>query len=990
MADTKTSSIKSQLNNKHPAHQEILLQIHVKYLVSVNLLPENIMKKIPATSLFFLIIFLVCLLSAPDLSAQYGSVTGTVTDNNNRPLPGATVQMEGTMFGTVAETDGSFILSDVPAGQGVLVVRYIGYTTFRYRIRVEEDQTIEINAILAPDPLGLGEVVVSGTFNPATQLESSTAITTLNPAQIDRRIPRGPADLLKAVPGVQVTSNYGEAGADVTVRGLPLTANSSFRYISLQEDGLPVFEPPGLLFAFPDAMVRQDETVARVEAVRGGSAAVFASNTPGGIVNFISKTGGEELSGSIKSSAGLHGMIRQDVNIGGPLSEHWRFNTGGYYRYDEGVRSPGYPANLGGQLKLNLTRYMENGYFRFYAKYLNERNAWYMGGPIQNYRNPEPISGGPEIGSGTTFSPERRTVTIPDAYNPGEFTRRSLEDLYHTRYHMAGLELSRDLDSGWNLTARSRLMHARNDNNLMIDVADPFPVTAFGQPNLPAEVPRFIRFVNSGEIITDQQQVANLNNNGLISVHGMAFSEQPVTNFITSVQVNREIGKHNLNAGIYFSTYRTAFRLVQNGVFVEVANQPRMVQVMIPDQDGEPMGLTPPDGFAGYNSGFWNLRSFTNLGALYLGDTWTVSDRLQIDGGLRMDINFSRGNNERPVNPGQVVNGEVVGQVTPDGYSSFTPTPEQSRNGLFGSGIYRTWDYNFTTISGSVGINYKLSDRFALYARGSRGNRAPEVRQWTFQASDGSQITGETVRGEIESILQAESGVKVQSSGWSLLLTGFYSASKNLITTLHRGQADGSFIFLPITGDTRTFGVEIEAALQPVNRLDLRLNSTIQDPRFTRFEYDFFVPGDNPESGLHQRDYSGNYLNEAVKFMADLTAAYAIGPADLFINYRYTGERMANRPNTIEIPAYSEFMAGAGVAIRNLYFAVQGTNLFNTQAIAQMASRTGEDVLRVNPDGSADVLVTSGPSAGTTMNTSYTTGLGILPRSLMISATYRF
>ena len=102
-------------------------------------------------------------------------------------------------------------------------------------------------------------------------------------------------------------SNSGETGADVTVRGLPQTANSSFRYISLQEDGLPAFEAPGLLFAFPDAMVRLDETVARVEAVRGGSAAVFGSSTPGGIVNLISKTGGPTLGGTIRSATGSQG-----------------------------------------------------------------------------------------------------------------------------------------------------------------------------------------------------------------------------------------------------------------------------------------------------------------------------------------------------------------------------------------------------------------------------------------------------------------------------------------------------------------------------------------------------------------------------------------------------------------------------------------------------------------------------------------------------------
>jgi hypothetical protein len=55
-----------------------------------------------------------------------------------------------------------------------------------------------------------------------------------------------------------------------------------------------------------------------------------------------------------------------------------------------------------------------------------------------------------------------------------------------------------------------------------------------------------------------------------------------------------------------------------------------------------------------------------------------------------------------------------------------------------------------------------------------------------------------------------------------------------------------------------------------------------------------------------------------------------------------------------------------------------------------MAQRTGEDILRVNADGSAESLVTSGPNAGTTSTSRFTTGLGILPRTVQLSVSYDF
>jgi outer membrane receptor protein involved in Fe transport len=355
-----------------------------------------------------------------------------------------------------------------------------------------------------------------------------------------------------------------------------------------------------------------------------------------------------------------------------------------------------------------------------------------------------------------------------------------------------------------------------------------------------------------------------------------------------------------------------------------------------------------------------------------------------------MDHNRSDGRNERPVNPGRVVNGQVVGQVLPAGYAPFIPTAQQSQAGLFGSGLHRTWDFTFSTWSASAGANYRLSDRTAVYARGSRGTRMPTSQQWTFQTSDGSQITGETNRGEVETTLQGELGVKTSAERWSLLATGFYGASKNLITTLHRGQPDGSFIFVPISGDTRTIGMELEGAISPLDGLQLKAVTTLQDPRFTRFRYEFFVPGSNPGSGPQVRDYAGNRLNDAVSALADLTASYSRARAEVFGNFRYTGSRAANRPNTVTIPGFNEVSGGVAYRIQKARVALQGVNLFDTQAIVQMGARTGEDILRVNADGSAESLVTSGAAAGSTSTGRYTTGLGILPRSLQLSITYDF
>lgn len=336
------------------------------------------------------------------------------------------------------------------------------------------------------------------------------------------------------------------------------------------------------------------------------------------------------------------------------------------------------------------------------------------------------------------------------------------------------------------------------------------------------------------------------------------------------------------------------------------------------------------------------------------------------------------------------MNGQVVGQEVPAGYQPFTPTPAQSRAGMFGSGIYRTWDYTFDTWSASGGANLRLTDRTAVYGRLSRGTRMPTPQQWTFQTTDGSQVTGDTKRGEVETTMQTELGVKTLAARWSLALTGFYGTSKGMLVSLDRGQADGGFEFLPIESDTRTVGAEVEAAVAPVEGLQLRGTATIQNPRFTRFTYDFFVPGSNPLSGPQRRDYSGNRLNDVAAFLGDVGGSYNWRNAEIFADYRYSGDRPANRPNTVTIPGFGELNGGIGYRLRRASVRLQALNLLDTQAIQQMAQRTGEDILRVNADGSAESLVTTGANAGTTTTSRFTTGLGIMPRTVQFSIAYDF
>ncbi len=243
----------------------------------------------------------------------------------------------------------------------------------------------------------LEEVVVTGLFDERKKLEASVAISTLNSQQMQRLADGSGAELLKNIAGIFVNSAAGEIRSNVYTRGLANRPSynedvSGLYYVSMQEDGLPVSNIYLPTYTH-DLFLRTDVTVNRLEAVRGGTASIAGANSPGGIFNYLSKTGGKKLEGIVRERVGLEAdgknfYTRTEANIGRPLANGWSYNVGGFYRNGKGGRIVGYPLNYGGQLKANIQKKYDKGSFTVYAKYLNDHNGTFMNLIGNNFDKP--------------------------------------------------------------------------------------------------------------------------------------------------------------------------------------------------------------------------------------------------------------------------------------------------------------------------------------------------------------------------------------------------------------------------------------------------------------------------------------------------------------------------------------------------------------------------------------------------------------------------
>lgn len=321
----------------------------------------------------------------PKTHAIVATVSGKVTDSKGDALTGVGVVIKGITQGTTTNAQGAYSI-DVTGENATLVFSFIG---FKKKEVIVGNQTT-INVSLVEDNQSLDEVVVTGVFDARTRLEASTSTSIMKTADIARTAPTSASDLLKNLPGVFVDAAAGETRNNITTRGLTnFPAAMAYNYLSLQEDGLPI---SNMNFAI-DNFLRVDVTTARVEAIRGGAATITSANAPGGIFNYISKTGGNTFSGEARIKYGLEGngsnpYYRADLGFGGPLNKDksLKYYVGGFVRYSQwAARYPGYWMNVKG----NITKTYAKGEFKVNLKYLNDHNAFTSSTPTQNWKDQE-------------------------------------------------------------------------------------------------------------------------------------------------------------------------------------------------------------------------------------------------------------------------------------------------------------------------------------------------------------------------------------------------------------------------------------------------------------------------------------------------------------------------------------------------------------------------------------------------------------------------
>lgn len=729
------------------------------------------------------------------------------------------------------------------------------------------------------------EIVVVGTAGGGVRRQSASyAVTTLDTAAIERIAPSSTADLLRVVPGVSVESSGGQNGANIFVRGFPSGGDAEF--VTFQQEGVPVFPPPTLSFLENSQLVRFDETVARVEAVRGGTGVLFGAGQPGLTVNQVEKRGGEVLHALAKISGTDFGTVRGDALVSGPVGQDTTALIGGFYAAGNGIRDPRFTAEQGGQIYANIDHKFSGGELFLYGRYLNDKGQWLLPIPINTANNGRTISGYPgfAFGSGTFIGPDNRVTTRNDG------SRVDLADGRGAKIGNVGFNADYDLST--EVHVRDRFNWLGGPANTVGLVPAGTPTTAgavaagaaadafktFGTP-VPATPFGALTYVTGGGVAGDA--TTPVGEAGVWTVYKTVSAE---------VNDGAFEWKHNnntLTAGFYYAhTYTRDSWNLGNTLLLTLTPNARRLNLTLADRRP-----ATRDGFI--QGSFFRVNATYEADdyAPYIHDEFKIGDKLKIDGGFRWQEHDVKGR---------------IQNLTTSNLDGNPNTLYDNNDIVFAPG-FAPIRYRGDEFSGTAGVDYEQSRHLGAFARFSRGNIFP------FFDNLRSGLTN------IEKVDSYEVGIKATYPVARAYLTYFHNDFNGLSTTQITNGAP-----ITSTGGARTNGVELEGAITPIDGLSLGFAATYLDAKYQNFF----------SNGGRTND-SGNQVQRQPRWAFRLAPSYERQLADtlkgtVFASYDYVGDRYSDVENQQVLPEFGKLDAGVALTIeKRLTLQVTADNLTN-------------------------------------------------------------
>ncbi|OSZ73546.1 TonB-dependent receptor [Chitinophagaceae bacterium IBVUCB2] len=244
------------------------------------------------------------------VSAQF---TGRVVNDNNEPVPFASVVVKNTSTGAVTDSAGRFSFIVNQPFPFILVVSSAGFGPREFIVRNSNinNVLIQLESLFQRDT-----VVITSRRRREVLQDVPIPISVISAAQVEDAGAFNVNRVKEFVPSVQLyTSNPRNTG--INIRGL----GSPF---GLTNDGLDPgvgFYVDGVYYARPAAATFDFIDVERIEVLRGPQGTLFGKNTTSGALNITTRKPSFKPGANFEVSYGNYGYVQAKSSITGPLSK---------------------------------------------------------------------------------------------------------------------------------------------------------------------------------------------------------------------------------------------------------------------------------------------------------------------------------------------------------------------------------------------------------------------------------------------------------------------------------------------------------------------------------------------------------------------------------------------------------------------------------------------------------------------------------------------
>jgi iron complex outermembrane receptor protein len=755
------------------------------------------------------------------------------------------------------------------------------------------------------DALALDEIIVTGLASGTLlKQDASFAISTLDAEQIHEFAPKTVADLFSATPGIWVEASGGDTGANVFVRGFAQSSGAQF--VTIELNGMPIFPPSSVGFIENSALFRLDESIQRVEALRGGPSPVLGVGQAGATFNFIQKKGGPEAEGLVKATFTDFGTERIDAYYSGPISDSVFYSFGGFYRTSPGYRDPQYQGDRGGQGEFQLTKVLgDTGEVTLFGRKTADNNTWYLPIPLTlgaDGRTPKAFPGF-SAGHGTYEGNDTRlaTLEISPGSPPGTMKVDS-SDGRGVDLTLLGATLKHDLAAGWHLalgamyttgTSHTKGLVGNSPLGTLGDFINSTIAAANSDPSVTAAAggpatgiaPGSLQFAGSGAAVTNLQLP--------VLTVGWWSIDESFDSFSVDARVSKELFSGNdLTLGTFLSSVRF------NDLWYLGSNM-----LLTATDNGQRINFALNNGVQATRAGFVgapffdrNLSADSHSIAGFLQDAWKLTDAWTADAGVRVEHYTVNGTQE----------GVSFGQDLDNNPLTLYDNGAASLNGS-----YSPMSYRKTATSWTSGVNWAVSKSFGVFGRINSGLRFP-----SFDDVANGQVQTETIR-------QYELGAKVQLPSVQVFATAFNNTFTNIpYFQLINGQSVLS------SAGSKANGVELETAIYPLSHLELSFQGTYQNGHYTS--------GPNDSLKLfRQPDFEARFAP---------AYTYALGSnlkGRVFASAWYVGHRFSDAANQQPLQPFVQYDAGVSMNVGSVWeLQLSCDNLTNVIGLTERDPRT--------------------------------------------------